>query len=111
MFGYGAYDSNPFFGGVKTAFEQGWTTPYKAIVGGAAQVGKYYLLPRPLTLSGQDTLYKMRWHPEYTDVYGAPTHQYASDIGWAVKQARIMRGMYVQLDAFTMELEIPRYAQ
>src|SRR5690625_4437000 len=57
MYGIGAYDSCPIECGAKRAYEEGWTTPYKAIVGGAKFIGNGYIN------SGLNTLYKMRWNP------------------------------------------------
>src|SRR5699024_396915 len=52
MYGIGAVDSCPIKCGAKRAFDEGWTTPYKAIVGGASFIGNGYID------KGQNTLYK-----------------------------------------------------
>lgn len=99
MFGIGAYDSDPINGGAKYAYEHGWTTPEKAIYGGAEFVSKNYINGE----YRQNTLYKMLWNPN------APgKHQYATDIGWAVKQAQTMKRFY---EAFgvTARFEVPSY--
>src|SRR5699024_8541961 len=57
VYGIGAVDSNPINGGAKFAYDQGWTTVNKAIVGGAKFVGQNYVN------AGQSTLYQMRWNP------------------------------------------------
>lgn len=57
--------------GLKKAKKEGWTTPYKAIVGGAAFIKGNYLAV------GQDTLYLNKWDligPDYFD------HQYMQNI-------------------------------
>lgn len=83
MFGIGAYDSNPYSGGVSYARSKGWNTPYKAIVGGAQFIGKDYIK------AGQNTLYRMRWNPKRPGV-----HQYATDIRWAKTQASQIKYYY-----------------
>lgn len=99
MFGIGAYDSDPINGGAKYAYEHGWTTPEKAVYGGAEFVSKSYINGE----YRQNTLYKMLWNPN------APSkHQYATDIGWAVKQAQTMRRLYTAFGA-KASFEIPSY--
>src|SRR5690625_3883997 len=56
MFGIGAYDSCPVQCGAQYAYDKGWTTPYKAIVGGAEFIGRDYVHNQ----YEQNTLYKMR---------------------------------------------------
>ncbi|OZU88509.1 hypothetical protein CIL03_12030 [Virgibacillus indicus] len=103
MFGIGAYDSCPIDCGAKKAYEEGWTTPYKAIVGGAGFIGNSYIK------SGLNTLYKMRWNPQAMDLTGAYGKQYATDIGWASKQVNSMYNLYQQLDSYVLFLDIPVY--
>ncbi|PAE30394.1 hypothetical protein CHI07_03785 [Paenibacillus sp. 7884-2] len=103
MYGVGAYDSCPIECGAKKAYEEGWTTPYKAIVGGASFIGNNYIK------AGQNTLYKMRWNPEGMDRYGYATHQYATDIGWASKQVYTMYNLYQDLNLISLHLDIPVY--
>ena len=62
------------------AYNAGWTTPELAVVGGAAFIGNGYVS------KGQDTLYKMRWNPQFASNNGYASHQYATDIAWAYKQ-------------------------
>lgn len=81
-FGIGAYDNNPDYA-LTYARKEGWTTPEKAIMGGAKFVASGFIK------KGQNTLYRMRWNPQ------APgTHQYATDIHWASVQAGIIKGYY-----------------
>ena len=98
MFGYGAKGSFPIGCGEEYAYKQGWTTPEKAIIGGAAEIGKGYINV------GQDTLYKMRWNPA-----NPATHQYATDIGWAVKQVSRIKNLYDQLSNPLLHFDIPRF--
>ncbi|MGM8213607.1 SH3 domain-containing protein, partial [Virgibacillus sp. W0430] len=103
MYGYGANDSCPVTCGAKKAYELGWDTPYKAIVGGAKFIGNGYIK------KGQNTLYKMRWDPEFMANNNRYGKQYATDIGWASKQVNTMYNLYQQLDSYTLYLDIPVY--
>ena len=111
MYGLGAYDSNPINGGAKMAYEKGWTSVYQAIVGGAQIIKSWYISPGADTLSGQDTLYKMLWHPEYADRYGErPWHQYATDVAWAYAQTYYLTQLYADYDNYSLVFEVPSYA-
>ncbi|MEH7082654.1 N-acetylglucosaminidase, partial [Neobacillus drentensis] len=103
VYGVGAYDSNPDYYGAKFAYDHGWTTVEKAIIGGAQFAAEKYIH------AGQDTLYKMRWNPEAMDTYGSASHQYATDIGWAVKQTTRMAQMLSTLTQFTLLYDVPVY--
>lgn len=81
-FGIAAYDSNPNYA-MTFARNQGWTTPSKAIIGGAKFVRRGYID------QGQQTLYRMRWNPQHPG-----THQYATDVRWAQHQANTIKGLY-----------------
>ena len=84
MFGIGAFDSSPLRSGAERAFREGWFTPEASIIGGADWISRNYI-NNPARR--QDTLYKMRWNPANIST-GSP--QYATDIGWAVKQTRTL---------------------
>src|SRR5690625_3723566 len=99
MFGIGAYDSCPVQCGAQYAYDKGWTTPYKAIVGGAEFIGRDYVHNQ----YEQNTLYKMRWNHVY-----APK-QYATDIGWAVKQVSQIKRIYQQLDNPYLHFDKPKF--
>lgn len=103
MYGIGAYDSCAIECGARRAFNEGWTTPSKAIVEGAQFAAENYIY------AGQDTLYKMRWNPEQLAAKGYATHQYASDIGWAVKQTRNYAELYSLLNSYTIVYDVPSY--
>lgn len=105
MFGIGAYDSHPLTLGSVYAYREGWFTPEAAIIGGAKFVGEQYI-NHP---DKQNTLYKMRWNPNGMVKYGYATHQYATDIGWAAKQAQLMYSYYQYLNSYTLHLDIPVY--
>jgi len=100
MYGIGAVDSCPIECGAKRAFEEGWTTPYKAIIGGASFIGNSYIK------SGQNTLYKMRWNPAQME-NGRASHQYATDVGWASKQVSSLYNLYQKLNFYKLTLDIP----
>lgn len=84
-FGIGAYDWNPD-NAIPYARSRGWTTPAKAIIGGAKFVRRGYIN------NGQQTLYRMRWNPQ-----NPGTHQYATDINWCKHQANTIYNLYSQI--------------
>jgi mannosyl-glycoprotein endo-beta-N-acetylglucosaminidase len=85
IYGIGAKDEAPVRLGSEYAYKQGWFTPEAAIIGGAKWIADGYVNN---ATHKQDTLYKMRWNPS-----NAGRHQYATDIGWALKQTRSMQLM------------------
>ena len=106
MFGISAYDNCAEDCGAEYAYRQGWTTPEKAILGGAEWIRNNYVHSSSYK---QNTVYKMRWNPNYMANYGYAAHQYASDIGWAYKQASTMYELYQQIDSYVLSLDIPVY--
>lgn len=84
-FGIGAYDNNPNYS-MTFARKRGWTTPAKAIMGGASFVRKDYIN------KGQNTLYRIRWNPKHP-----ATHQYSTAIEWAQHQAITINNLYKQI--------------
>lgn len=103
MFGIGAVDGNAHEGGAFRAYQEGWFTPREAIVGGASFIGNSYIK------AGQNTLYKMRWNPKSMDELGYPSHQYATDVGWASKQIYTMYNLYQELGIRNIFLDVPEY--
>jgi len=103
MYGIGANDGCALECGSQRAYDEGWFTPYDAIIGGAEFIGNSYIK------AGQNTLYEMRWNPAGMEGYGYATHQYATDIGWATKQVSSMHNMYNELGVSNLVLDIPRY--
>ncbi|MFD1172403.1 N-acetylglucosaminidase [Oceanobacillus picturae] len=103
MFGINAVDSNPYTRGSVHAYQQKWFTPELAIIGGAQFVADKYINV------GQNTLYKMRWNPDFMVNNGYASHQYASDIGWASKQIYTMYDLYKDLGISSLSLDIPVY--
>ena len=98
LFGIGAYDNDPINGGAQYAYEQGWTSIDEAIYGGAEWISRNYIN------AGQNTLYKMKWNPEKP-----ATHQYATDVAWAVKQARTIKSL-AEASGGTVLFDIPIYS-
>ena len=98
MYGAKADDNNPEIGGIKYAKTEGWDNPSKAIVGGAKYVRSAYID------HGQRTLHQMRWNPA-----NPATHQYATDINWAAKNAAIIANMYKTLGLDAVNYVIHEY--
>ncbi|MEK5390025.1 N-acetylglucosaminidase [Margalitia sp. FSL K6-0131] len=103
MYGIGATDGNATQNGAQYAYDHGWTTVDKAIIEGAQFVSDNYIH------NGQDTLYKMRWNPAGMVLKGYANHQYATDVGWAVKQTTTLANLYNQLTIYTLLFEVPVY--
>lgn len=102
MFGIGAADSDPYRLGAIYAYEAGWFTPQQAIIGGASFVSNSYFA------RGQNTLYKMRWNHGYPTSSGF-LPQYATDMGWAVKQVSRIKSLYDLLDNPALNFDIVKY--
>lgn len=96
MYGVGAFDNCAVRCGSEYAYQQGWDTPEKAIIGGAAFVAEEYIH------NNKDTLYKMRWNPA-----NPGTSQYATDIGWAYKQVNNMSKLYGMINNYTLYYDVP----
>ncbi|MCH5209348.1 MAG: Ig-like domain-containing protein [Oscillospiraceae bacterium] len=102
MFGINAYDSNPLGGGSSKAYSEGWTSVEAAIRGGAQWISEHYIN----SLDGrQNTLYKMLWNPEHPG-----EHQYATDIGWAVKQAISIERIFSSFGDAVLSFDVPVYS-
>lgn len=101
MFGIKAVDSDPLGQGAAYAYKMGWTTPEKAIMGGAKFISDEYINN---DVYKQDTLYEMRWNPA-----SPGRHQYATDIAWAAKQAIRMEKIYECFTNPAIAFDIPIY--
>lgn len=101
MFGIAAYDNSAVSGGATKAYQEGWTTPAKAIVGGAQWISLNYVNHPTYK---QNTLYKMKWNPS-----SPGTHQYATDMGWVDKQLPTIKKVYESLPNAILRFEIPKY--
>ena len=105
FFGWGAYDSNP-----DAAFDYaryfGWNSIEAALKGAASKIASSYIH------AGQETLYEMRWNPDYTATHlGKRGHQYATDPAWADSIARTMGSAY-RLNGITapnLTYYVPQY--
>lgn len=102
LFGIGAYDANPVGNGSQRAYSQGWTSVEAAIKGGAKWISENYVNSSD---GRQNTLYKMLWNPE-----NPGTHQYATDIGWAVKQAVSIEKIFSSFTDTTLSFDVPVYS-
>ncbi len=83
FFGWGAFDSSP-----QSAFDyarfHGWNSIEKSLSGAARLIADNYIY------AGQETLYEMRWNPDYAEKTGKRSHQYATDPLWAYNIAITM---------------------
>ena len=102
LFGIGAVDESPIDAGAEYAYKQGWTSVEKAIEGGAKWISENYVNSSD---GRQNTLYKMLWNPE-----NPGTHQYATDIGWAVKQAVSIEKIFSSFTDATLSFDVPVYS-
>lgn len=102
LFGIAAYDSGALEGGSQKAYREGWTTVDAAIMGGAKWISTYYVNSSD---TRQNTLYKMLWNPERPGY-----HQYATDVGWAVKQAVSMNSIFERMSGAVYSYDIPVYS-
>ena len=102
LFGIAAYDNSALSSGSQKAYREGWTSVESAIKGGAKWISKYYINSED---GRQNTLYKMLWNPETPG-----EHEYATDIGWAIKQAVNMEKIFQYLPDATFSYDIPVYS-
>ncbi|MFS0646706.1 SH3 domain-containing protein, partial [Siminovitchia sp. 179-K 8D1 HS] len=103
MYGIGAYDGDAVAKGAQFAYNAGWFTPEDAIIGGAQFIAKGYID------AGQNTLYKMKWNPASAAQNKIASHQYATDIGWAVKQIYQIHNLYSLVGSYKLIYDIPVY--
>ena len=101
MFGIGAFDYSALSSGSQRAYREGWTSVERAISGGAEWISKYYVNSAD---GRQNTLYKMLWNPDDPGV-----HQYATDVGWAVKQAQSIAGIFTSFPEAVLSFDVPVY--
>lgn len=104
VYGIGAFDKCARDCGAQRAYDNGWFSVDTAIREGAAFVSTGYLD------RGQDTIYKMRWNPDHLRNASTGYHQYATDVGWAVKQTKTIYNMYQSLSGnYTLVFDVPQY--
>ncbi len=80
--------SDPVSSGLSYAKNQGWDSPYKAIVGGAKWIGTGYIDKK------QDTLY----YQKFNVVNKVWTHQYMTNIMAPYQETRTIYKLYKNLD-------------
>ncbi|MFD1639767.1 peptidoglycan-binding protein, partial [Evansella tamaricis] len=102
MYGIGANDSDAHRLGAIRAYNEEWFSKKEAIIGGAAFISNDYFA------RGQNTIYKMRWNHKYLNAQGWYP-QYATDMGWAVKQVPRIKSLYNQLNNPTLHFDIVQY--
>jgi len=98
MFGIHAYDSNANYYGSQYAYSQSWFSVDEAIKGGAKFISGLYINNPNYN---QDTLYKMRWNPN------DPSHQYATDVKWAINQIYNIKSLIDLCPAAKLVFDIP----
>lgn len=86
-----AYGDNPQLNGLKYASEKSWNTPAIAVLKGAEFISGSFIS------KGQNTLYLERFNVNPDANYSAYTHQYATDVEYAYKQALIMYKAYYNI--------------
>lgn len=102
VYGIHAYDNSAVESGSAMANSEGWTSVERAIKGGAKWISENYIN----SMNGrQNTLYKMRWNPE-----NPGDHQYATDIGWAVKQAVSIEKIFSSFADAALSFDVPVYS-
>jgi len=85
--------------GLTYAKNQGWTSRYKSLLGGATLLGKNYIL------RGQDTLYFQKFNVVYADMLYA--HQYMGNLTAAYTEGRKMANAYTDKDqAFVFRIPV-----
>ena len=103
-FNIGAYGSNPVSQGLAYAKKQGWTTPAKAVNGGASYLASGYIN------KNQNTIYLQRFNVA-NGLKNAGTHQYMTNIMAPYSEAHITKTSYAKLgiDKESLGFIIPVY--
>ena len=101
LFGIGAMDVDPARLGSEYAYANGWFSVQQAVAGGAYWISKYYINNSSYN---QNTLYKMRWNPNNTGY-----HQYATDVGWAIKQTKVIKSIMDKFINCNLYFDVPKY--
>lgn len=103
-FNIGAYGSNPLYNGLVYAYAKGWTTPAKAVKGGAAELAGKYIN------QGQHTGYYQKFNVR-NGASKMGTHQYMTNIMAPYSEARSTKNSYEKYGITNQSLvfEIPVY--
>ena len=105
-FNIGAFGgTNPLYNGLLYARAAGWTTPAKAVEGGAAELSKYYIS------KGQHTIYYQRFNVR-NGAGNVGTHQYMTNIHAPYNEALNTKESYKKYGILNQPLvfEIPVYS-
>lgn len=103
MYGVAAYDNSAAKSGSEYGYKRGWFTPAKAVSDGAKWISDNYINSPKYK---QDTLYKMKFNATVT------WHQYATDVGWAMKQTNRIYKMVENCknnEGILVKFDIPQY--
>lgn len=84
----GASEAEKIVKGLTYAKNQGWNTRYKSLDGGAATIGKNYILKY------QDTIYLEKFNVDRNSPYGLYNHQYMQNIQAPRSEASSTKKMY-----------------
>lgn len=84
----GASDAEKIIKGLTYAKNQGWNTRYKSLDGGAATIGKNYILKY------QDTIYLEKFNVDKNSPYGLYNHQYMQNIQAPRSESSSTKKMY-----------------
>ena len=104
-FNIGAFGgTNPLYNGLLYAYSKGWTTPAKAVEGGAQELAKNYIN------KGQYTIYYQRFNVR-NGASKVGTHQYMTNIMAPYSEAASTRNSYSKYGILNQSLvfEIPVY--
>lgn len=98
----GASNEEVILNGLKTAADRGWNTRLLSLDGGAATIGKNYIL------KGQDTVYLEKFDVVKKD---GSFHQYMQNVAAPYSEAQNMKKLYADSDALnnTFVFKIPVY--
>lgn len=112
FFGIGAYDSDPLNGGRKKAVAEGWTSPEKAIAGGAQWVSANYLERK----YQQNTLFTMKFDLAGAAATGSAWHEYCTGLdSWILGIANLMGALYklagISLTSKNLYYRQPEYTE
>lgn len=78
------------FNGLTTAFNKGWNSEEKAILGGSTFVGNDYIL------KGQDTQYFQKWDIQCSNKSGCFSHQYMQNLEAPYNEGRTSYNAYTK---------------
>ncbi|MBQ4131110.1 MAG: hypothetical protein IJD71_02090 [Clostridia bacterium] len=101
FFNFGASGSNAaavLLSGKKYAFEKGWTTPSKAIIGGAVKYASEYIN------RGQDTYFYKNFNVMHPNEIW---HQYAQNVADSVNSAKFLKKIYSNMKDSKLYFRIP----